>query len=107
MAALNDEASFPLIFLKFKYKYINLIELYFCNLHSYQNLISNTAGTQILLVAMFKAVFIPADSSVIIEERTFDASGGLENDRSNFFTFMPSIYCDSLMYIFTYIPVCG
>ena len=33
---------------------------------------------------MFKAVFIPSDSSTTIEERTFDSSGGLENDRSDY-----------------------
>jgi hypothetical protein len=39
---------------------------------------SETIGT------MFKAVFIPSDSSTTIEERTFDSSGGLENDRSDY-----------------------
>ena len=34
---------------------------------------------------MFKAVFIPADATAIIEERILDASGGLENDRLRFY----------------------
>eukprot|EP01036_Dinobryon_divergens_P034460 gene34460-44527_t len=39
------------------------------------------SDNEAIYIVMFKAVFIPADATAIIEERILDASGGLENDR--------------------------